>query len=286
MQFKTLALATTSLVALGLAVTPASAAPAPMMGDVSLGYGYNWTDGGETGGDTFDYPAIFGSARVNLPTNDHVNVQVGFAGWTSMDDAVFGGKASDFLASLGLNYRDEQGLLGVFGGAGRVQGYFDSNAPVYAAGFDGQYYCGDWTISAQLGYLDSGTDSFTEILSNAGFAQLGVNYYTGKWKFSVRGTYVDGEVVTNTTFTPDVEEWAWAVGVYYMLGKTMPVSVFAEYKGRTVDIGDGGPGNELDEDSVNAGFTFHFGADNFKDQDRRGASTSLPDAALFRIDPP
>lgn len=281
MNFKTLALATTSLVALGLSAEAASAATAPMMGEVDLGYGYNWLDGGETGGDTFDYPAILASGRVNIPTSAHVNVQASFDAWTSMEDSIFGGKASHLLAGVGLNYRDEVGLLGVFGGTGRVNNYFIGGAPVYVAGFDGQYYCGDWTLSAQLGYLDAGSDDISLLVSNAGFAQLGVDYYMGKWKFSARGSYVDGEIA-GYGGNPDAEEWAWSFGVHYWVGQSMPVSVFAEYKGRTLDIGSGGPGSEFDEDTVNAGFTFHFGGGDFKQQDRQGASTRLPDAWLFR----
>lgn len=283
MQFKTLALATTSLVSLGFALPAASAAPAPMMGDVSLGYGYNWLDGGETGGFEFEYPAIFASGRVNLPTSDLVNVQVGFAGWTSMEDSIFGGKASNFLAQGGLNYRDDQGLLGFFAGAGRADDYFFFGAPIYVAGIDGQYYCGAWTLSAQLGYLDAGEGS--NLLRNAGYAQLGVDHYMGKWKFSVRGAYADGEVGGYYAYGADVEEWAWTLGVHYWLGQSMPVSIFAEYRGRTVDVGSGGTGTELDEDAVNAGFTFHFGGGGFQEADRKGASTEMVDARLFRVIP-
>jgi hypothetical protein len=104
----------------------------------------------------------------------------------------------------------------------------------------------------------------------------------GKWKFSVRGAYVDGEV-GYYGYGADVEEWAWSFGVHYWLGQSMPASVFAEYRGRTADVGPGGTGFELDEDSLNAGFTFHFGGGDFKEADRRGASTQAPNADLFRV---
>ena len=68
MQFKSIALATTSLMAASLAAAPAEAAKA-MMGDVSLGYAHNWTDIDFGSGSSvdFEYPSVFGSGRVNIP---------------------------------------------------------------------------------------------------------------------------------------------------------------------------------------------------------------------------
>jgi hypothetical protein len=250
------------------------------MGDVSLGYGYSWMGFDDFGpfDDDLDYPAIFGQGRVNLPYSDTVNVQLDVLGRASMDDSIFSGKSAtaDFShVVLGghINYRDDQGMLGVFAGAGRVYEFL--GAPVFMAGIEGQYFCNQWTLSAQVGYLDS-QESF--LLSNAGFIQGGAAYYASK-KLKLTGSlaYIDGEF--NFYTDSDVQEWAWTLGAHYWFGGSVPVSGFIEYRGRSVDI----ESFNMDENTVNAGLTFHFGGDGFQDADRNGASADLPDPNWYRL---
>ena len=270
MNVRTLTLATTSLVALGLAVAPASAKG--MMGDVSLGYEHTWFEL-DDGGEGFDdsYPGIIGSGRVNLPYSDTVNIQVDAIGRASMDE-VFGNKSSHFGLGGHINYRDDQGLLGVFVGAGRVADDFLFSESVFTAGIEGQYFCNQWSLLGQMGYMDS--DGFA-LLQNAGFVQLGGNYYASKvLKLNASLAYIDGEI---DSF--DATQWGWALGVHYWFGKSIPVSGFVEYRGRTVEVGS----LDVDENAVNFGVTFHFGGDGFQDADRNGASTSLPDFNWYRV---
>lgn len=277
MNVRTLTLATTSLVALGLAVAPASAKG--MMGDVSLGYEHTWID---VDGSDDSYSAIIGAGRVNLPYGDTVNIQLDAIGRASMDD-IFGNKSSHFALGGHINHRDEQGLLGVFVGAGRVTGdnAFDST-PVYMAGFEGQYFCNQFTLNGQLGYMDSESFSFDGsdlafLLENAGFVQLGGNYYASKvLKIGASLAYIDGEFED-----VDVTQWGWSLGVHYWFGKSIPVSGFIEYRGRAVEISN----DDFDENAVNFGLTFHFGGDGFQDADRNGASTNLPDLNWYRVLP-
>lgn len=283
MQFRTIALATTSLAAAYLAVAPANAANT-MMGKVSLGYGHNWEDidfGGEGGGD-FEYPSVFGAGSVNLPYSDTVNIQLDVLGRTSLDtaDDFFGGKSvqtGHFALGGHINYRDDRGLLGVFASTGRVTDYY-FGAAVFLAGIEGQYYCGPWTFRGQLAYLDS-DESF--LLSNAGLVRAGVNYYVGKdVKLTADLAYLDGEA----GFTGlDADEWAWAVGAHYWFGKTIPVSGFVEYRGRDAEVRTGSGDYEGEHHVVNFGLTFHFGGDGFEDADRNGASTDLPDLEWYRL---
>lgn len=264
MNVRTLTLATTSLVALGLAVAPASAKG--MMGDVSLGYEHTWFD---EDGFSDEYPSILGSGRVNLPYSDTVNIQLDVVGRASMDQ-FFGNKAGHFGIGGHINHRDDQGLLGVFAGVGRVENFFAS--PVFVAGIDGQYYCNQWTLLGQLGYLDSDDGG---LLNNAGFVQLGGNYYASKvLKLAGSLAYISGDA-----FGDNAEQWGWTLGVHYWFGKSIPVSGFVEYRGRTVDV----DGFDFDENAVNFGVTFHFGGDGFQDADRNGASTNLPDLNWFRV---
>lgn len=288
MQFKTLALATTSLVALGLSA-PANAGGG-MMGEVNLGYSHNWLDIGATGSPGWDtsYPAVFGSGRVNIPTGDNINVQADILGRVSLDDSIFSGKSlgadsGHFVVGGHINRRDDEGMIGVFGGVGRVYDFL--GAPVFMAGFEGQYYCGHWTLNAQVGYLDS-DEGF--LLRNAGFVQLGANFYPRKdLRVSGRVAYINGEQGFYGTYSGDVEEWAWALDASYWMGKSIPASAFVEYKGRSAESEFGGEGSpfsvDTDEHTVSAGFRFHFGGDGFEDADRNGAGASLPDPDWYRV---
>jgi hypothetical protein len=281
MQFRTLALATTSLVALGLAAQANAANQ--MMGDVSLGYAHNW-ENFEEGASSSDneYPSIFGTGRVNLPYSDDVNVQLDVDGRTSMDTRpFFSGKSANsghFGIGGHINYRDEQGLLGVFAATGRANDFYFNGAAVYMAGFDGQYYCGPWTIRGQLAYLDS--DEYS-LLANAGLARLGANYYLGSnVKLTADLAYMNGETGTANY---DVEQWGWGLGVQYWFGKSIPASAFIDYRGRQAETRDGGPSSDTDHQSINFGVRFHFGGNGFEDADRNGASTDLPDFDWFEV---
>lgn len=298
MNIRTLALTTTSLVVLGMAALPASAG---MMGDVRMGYGHSWTDldisdGGESDTDIHidnEYPSILGRGRVNLPYSSTVNIQLDAVGRASLDDAFFSGKSSEVVTdtthfALGghINYRDDQGLLGIFGGVGRMSEIL--GAPVFLAGFEGQYFCEQWTLSAQVGYMDADASL---LLRNAGFARAGATYYSSKkLKFTGELAYIDGDLSADyfsSTFEADVEQWAWSVGAHYWFGNSIPVSGFIEYRGRTVDgtAIDTDPEitGDVDEHTVNAGVTFHFGGDGFLDADRNGASVDLPDLDWYRV---
>ncbi|NJL73181.1 MAG: porin [Candidatus Competibacteraceae bacterium] len=261
MQFRTLALATTSLVALGLAAQANAANQ--MMGDINFGYGHNW-ENFEEGGSSSDneHPSIFGQGRVNLPYSDTVNLQLDAVGRTSLDtrEGFFAGKTANagyFALGGHLNYRDDDGMLGVFAATGRVNDFYFNGAAVYLAGFEGQYYCGPWTFRGQLAYLDS--DEFS-LLSNAGLARVGANYYIGKnLKLTADLAYVDGDAADSSS-TYDSEQWGWGLGVHYWFGKSIPASAFIDYRGRDVETRDGGSPEEIDHQSVNFGVRFHFAA--------------------------
>jgi hypothetical protein len=285
MQFKSIALATSSLVAASLAAAPVNAASA-MMGDVSLGFAPNWEETDVGGGGSFDndYSSVFGQGRVNIPYSDTVNVQLDALGRTSLDtnDDIFGGKSVGFgHFGIGghINYRDDQGMLGVFGATGRVNDFFSS--AVFLTGIEGQYFCGPWTFRGQLAYMDSDSSDWF-LLKNAGAARVGANYYLGKeFKFTADLAYIDGE---EGFFGRDASQWAWGLGAHYWFGKSIPVSAFAEYRGRQSEIHQSGsPDLELDQHTLNLGLTFHFGGEGFEDADRNGASTDLPDYEWFRL---
>jgi hypothetical protein len=281
MNLKTIALATTALVA--IAAGPANAGQ--YMGKVNLGLGYVWEDydfNGGPGGNEFRYTALHGSGSVNVPYNDRVNLQFDVFGAESLDgtdggfseDSYYGG----FGAGAHINYRDPTaGALGVFVAVGRANPFnTDSNAVVFAGGLEGEYYCSAWTIGAQVGYLDSDNDKFG-LVKSAGFVRASAAYYaSSKLKLNASVGYLNGDT-TNSGPAEDFDEWNWTLGVEYLFGKSIPVSTYVEYRGLTADVFDS-PSDEIDRHEVRGGVRFYFGGgDDLMKADREGAGMESPD---------
>jgi hypothetical protein len=283
MNLKTIALATTALVA--IAATPANAGQ--YMGKVNLGLGYAWenySDGGENNPDfDLNYTALHGSASVNVPYSDLVNLQFDIFGNASLDDSDGGESSSShyggFGAGMHINYKDPlAGALGVFAAVARaaVGAGYTTDGAVFAAGLEGEYYCNAWTLSAQIGYLDSDSNVYG-LVKNAGFAQAGVAYYaSSKLKLSGNVGYLNGDT-WNTGGASDVEEWNWAFGIEYLFGKSIPVSTYVEYQGQSVEYYSPNTWQD-DRHEVRAGVRFYFGGGNdLQKADREGASFKSPD---------
>ena len=279
MKFRNLALMTTSLVALGLSVAPVSAKTAPMMGRVDVDFSYWWDSWDYGGGSTYDdeYTTLVGSARVNIPYDEFVNLQLDITGETSLDEYT-GSDAGHFAAGGHLNWRDPMvGLLGVFAAVGTVNDYYaESTAMV---GIEGQYYCDMWTFYGQIGYWDSHDGGESSLIRNAGFIRGEVSYYASQQLKLTGGLkYLAGDIGDYYYSAEGSQGWDWILRLDYFFGKTIPVAGFAEYSGRSndVDYYD----NSLDVNRFNVGLTFYFGGDGNNDlkyHDRNGASVSLPD---------
>lgn len=294
MNWKSLALISTSIVALGFSASASVAAPPPTMGQVDIGFTY-WWDTFDYHYDysperyTYEYPSLTGSARVNMPYSDHVNVQVDLFGDASLDSSS-GGEGSygvgegNFGGGAHINYRDDTGLLGVFGAVGRVwdtDSYY--SAPAFMAGIEGQYYCDHWTFYGQAGYMDSGGDYNYVFLQNAGFVRGQVSYYASpRLKLNAGLAYMDGEI---SYYNGDARAWAWQADVHYWFGKSVPVAAFLKYQGRRADVDyGGGYDGRLDTNELTAGFTWAFGgpAGDIQAADRDGASVETPNFDWFR----
>jgi hypothetical protein len=292
MNLKTIALATTALVA--IAAAPAMAGQ--YMGKVNLGVGNAWEsyDTNSPPDAELDYTALHGSASVNIPYSERVNLQLDIFGNASMDEA-FGGEASGsfyggFGVGMHINYKDPSaGALGVFAAVGRaaVAGTdsYATDGAVFAAGLEGEYYCNAWTLMAQVGYLDSDTTVYG-LVKNAGFAKVGAAYYaSSKLKLAGNVGYLNGDT-WNTGNASDVENFNWAFSVEYLFGKSVPVSTYVEYKGQNTEYYSGNSWND-ERHEVRAGVRFYFGAGNdLQKADREGASFESPDIiTLPRFNP-
>jgi hypothetical protein len=285
MQFKTLALATTSLVVLGFAMAPAANAKAGgMMGRVDIDFSYWWDDwnyGGECNYDD-EYTTFVGKAFVNIPYDEWTNLQLDVDGETSLDEDGYE-QAGHFGGGAHLNWRDPMvGLLGAFVGFGTLENYY-GRTPTWMAGFEGQYYCERWTFYGQAGWWDSDDEGYA--LQNAGFLRAVVSYYASQ-QLKVSGglKYIAGDIYDGYA---DSDGWDWIVRADYWFGKSIPVAAFAEFNSRYSDIDY--VDSELDTYRLNVGVTFYFGGDGNNDimyHDRNGASVNLPDFDEIRVNAP
>jgi predicted porin len=249
------------------------------MGKVNLGGGYFWEE--FDGSEEMNFSTIHGSASVNVPYSDTVNLQFDVFSVASADNDGDGADSYYGGSGLGahLNYRDETGALGVFASLGRANvgdPNDEDDFAVFAAGIEGQYFLSSWTLSAQAGFLDS--DDNGELVQNAGFINLGAAYYaSSKLKLTGGVGYLDGE--TDSTGNPDdVTQWNWALGVEYLFGKSIPASTYLEYRGQAIEEDNGGDIDEVDSHSLNVGVRFYFGGDSdLMKADREGAGMSSPD---------
>jgi len=290
MALRAIALTTTALVAIASAVNPAQAA-GQYMGKVNLGLGFAWEDwgdddGGENGNDSIDleYTTLHGSASVNVPYNDRVNFQFDIEGSESLDEGwdcgdVCGSFYGGFMAGAHLNYRDEEGALGVWGALGRanIGSTYSTHFVVYGAGIEGQYFCNAWTLGAQVGYLDTDESGYG-LMKEVGFIRLDGNYYPSKHlKLSAGVGYLDGNT-TGSDRASDVTEWNYGFSIEYLFGKTMPISTYLEYRGQNSEAYSP---NEFEGDrhEVRWGVRFMFGGggDDLMEADREGAGMRSPD---------
>ncbi len=283
MNLKTIALATTALVA--IAAAPAEAGQ--YMGKVNLGFGYASEDydgfGGESNFD-LNYTTFHGAASVNVPYSDRVNLQFDILGNASLDEEddcgpTCGSSYEGVALGFHLNYKDPAvGGLGVFGTLGRanVGSTSSSDAVFFGAGLEGEYYCNAWTLSAQVGYMDSDATVWG-LVKNGGFARLGAAYYASK-KLKLAGGvgYLNGDTTTGVGAS-DVDVVNWNFSVEYLFGKSVPVSTYVEYKGQHLEQFSPNT-DEIDRHEVRAGVRFYFGAgDDLQKADREGASFESPD---------
>jgi hypothetical protein len=286
MKLRTIALASTALVA--FAAAPAYAGQ--YMGKVNLGLGYVWEnyDTNSPPDNELEYTSLHGSASVNVPYSDRVNLQFDIFGDASLDSAYPSGPLNGsfhggFGAGAHINYKDpSMGALGVFAAVGRVNvgGDSSSDGVVFAGGLEGEYYCNAWTLSAQVGYMDS-DDTIWGLVKDAGFANVGVAYYASN-KLKVAGNvgYLAGQT-SHTAAASDINEWNWTFSIEYLFGKSIPVSTYVEYKGRHLE--EFSPNEyELDRHEVRAGVRFFFGGgDDLMKADREGAGMASPDIIMI-----
>lgn len=287
MNWKSLALISTSVVALGFSASASLAAPAPATtARIDMGF-TPWWDSYDYGGEHADYSytSLTGMARVNIPYNPFYNVQLDVFGDASLNHGYFNGKGwgnGNFGFGAHINYRDpSEGLIGIFAAVGRVWDIYSyNNSPAVMAGLEGQYYCGHWSLYGQAGYMDS--DGYFQ--NNSGFVRALASYYASP-KLKLRGglAYIDGDYGNPGDL--NATAWAWEAGGEYWFGKSVPVAVTLKYQGRQSEIHESS-NYDLDTNEVTIGLSFFFGGggvDSIEEADKNNTSVETPNFDWFRV---
>jgi predicted porin len=251
--------------------------------------GNAWEDYGNDGGESsFDlqYPALQGFGSVTIPYSQWVVMQLDLAGAASLDEGYGGSFFGGFGGDARVFYRDPKvGALGVYVGVGRanVGSTSSSDFAVWDAGIEGELYCNNWTLRAQAGYLDSDNNGW--LLQEAGHINGTVIWYPGKHlKVSAGIGYAAG--TARTTGGPssfvDSDQWNWAVGAEYLFGKSIPVSVYVDYRGQDVENHYSGGDGGFTRNALNVGLRFPFGSgDDMMQNDREGVGYDPVDLVIM-----
>lgn len=279
MNWKVAGMASTALVAAAVTGMSAFAASDRFTGSVSLGVGQTFEDDDlnlgpiEIWDDSFT--SLSGDAKINIAFSGGFNLQLGFAGNASfVDNQLLSlDRETSFQGDAHLYYRTDRWALGVFGGAGMVNGpdfvIASPGAEYYWVGLEGQYYFNNFTIGVDGGYLDSSSDDIfffptapDELyLNNAWFADVELRWYVSpKFALAANGGYISGDAGLGFV---DVETWRWGAKAEYYPDEKDGLSLWVAYEGRTTNFEINGTPIEFDKDvhTVKVGVTFHFGSE-------------------------
>ena len=230
-------------------------------------------------GDLDDYPEVGGSVRVSIPFADRFSAQIDLDGEIRVfdeDDADNDHYLGSYAGTVHLSYRNPSDyLLGVFGGAGRLDFVDENLTDFWYGGVEAQYYLDQATLYAQVGYIgsddvdDNGLDDAWFVrgvgryfLSDYSMAQAELAYFDGKQDF-------DGK---------DMYGVSWGLRAEHQF-MPVPVSLFVAYEGNYFDNHDDAgfsDNGKFVEHSFLVGAKYAFGATGLKANDRYGATLDTP----------
>jgi hypothetical protein len=274
MQVRSLALATTALVALGAAAPVQAGEAAPKYAvDVYMNIFHTWSNDDDTSSSVEDSTAgLDGRATLNVPFSESGALQVDLFGTTELGTD-YSNSDNDETLTEGFgfvgefNFRDGDGLFGAFIGAGSLGMLDDGPRQFYLAGAEAQWFCDQWTFGVQLGVADG--DGGEESVSEAVFLNGEVRYYlSSATRLRLNGGYLDGSLEGGEGDN-DMDMWWWGVRADHWVGKSIPTSVFVAVEGFDASR-DGGEGDEFDEITLKLGIALHFGVTDQMDNDRNG----------------
>jgi hypothetical protein len=278
MRVKSLALATTALVAFGAAATAVQAREAaPKYAvDVYINVFHTWADDDETvAAIEASTGGLDGRTTVNVPFSESGALQVDLFGTTELgadyDDTDSEETLTEGFGFVGeFNFRDGDGLLGGFMGGGSLGVLDNPSVMFYLAGAEGQWWCDNWTFGVQLGVADG--DSDEAVASEAVFVNGEIRHYLSKsLRLRLNGGYLNGSLEGGEAEGQDVDVWWWGARGDWWVGKSIPTSLFAAVEGVYSDADEGGEsGGEFEEVTLKVGVALHFGVEDQMDNDRNG----------------
>jgi hypothetical protein len=273
MQVKNLALTATALVALGAAAAQADDVKPKYAVDVYINIFHTWSDDDPSLDVEESTAGLDGRVVMNVPFSEAGAMQWDLMGTTELGTRYdetdnFETLTGGFAFVSEINFRDGDGLLGGFIGAGSIGVLDDASAMFYLAGLEAQWFCDRWTFGVQLGAADGSSDD--AYASEAVFVNGEVRYYVSKaLRLRVNGGYLDGTAGGVAAVDDDVEIWWWGARGDYWVGQSIPTSVFAAVESFDAER-ESGSDNQFDEITLKLGIALHFGVTDQMDADRSG----------------
>lgn len=227
-------------------------------------------------------PSLFGgSARVSIPWTHSFSTQLDLDADTAVlfdqDEDQY---ASSTIGTLHASYRgSDNWMLGVFAGGGTASVVGTDEAGLLKfAGVEGQYYFNNFTLYAQIGYLDSieGDGGYSDTFHAASFVRgVGRYFINDKTMVQAEVAYAAGKQDSGSSYDMDVISYGVRAQREFDLGN-VPLTVFAAYEGAQYSNGTESDNGEFTENNFLAGVQFRFGTSSMIENDRHGASLSTP----------
>ncbi len=254
---------------------------------VEVGAGYLWTsteDGASDSIDDRDFPVIEGAARANIPLASNFSIQFdldGMVGINERDDSGDDYLQNFFFGGFHVTWRDPStAAAGILFSYGESNGGDDEEAQVFFFGGEAQGYFDNLTLYGQAGYMVADDASNTDVITDA-FWLRGVGRYflSPNQRLQAEFAYINGEE-NQGAGADDIDGWAWA-GRYDQAINDGPLTIFVSYRGSYIRE-DESTDDTLTDHTVLVGIALRLGAENLRDEDRRGATLDTPAWAMGR----
>ena len=250
-------------------------------------------EGGEEEGGSRQFEAnpwaIGGDARVDIPFNDYVSLQLdqygeGLFGDLETSENYTGG----YLTGAHLTYREmDRYLLGAFAGVGKVHfaSTSDDAYTQWLVGVEGQAYFGNTTLFGQGGYsdVDSNDSTSQNSLAEAWFLRGVARHYMNGGDTKLEGelgwAHGVNDNVGGGNGTDSVDAIWWGAEIEHAVwsfGYDGFVSLFGRYEGYYYDEDNQSGGDETTNHVFILGARFDLNQENPLMRERNGVAVNLP----------
>ena len=236
-----------------------------------------------------DFGVVAGAARASIPLGSHFSFQFDLDGMLGLNERDEG-DGDDYLqnfyfASGHLTLRSSSiGALGILGSYGESNGAEVEEAQVWFAGLEAQGYLGPVTLYAQGGYMQADDENENNVITDAYWGRVaGRVFFTPNSRLQVEGAYINGEEnkpVEGPGDSQTIHGWAYGGRFDHAPGGS-PLGYYLAYRGSYIE--NHGPDYDSLRDHTGLiGIALRLGAENLRDEDRRGATLDTPAWAMGR----